>query len=192
MEGQDREAILEVLRLPQPGWQAADDRLAVVEDRQAIHEVIMRYGYISDEFLWEDLLQLYTEDIERVLSGTLDEVIRGKDALRRALQTPRLPRRSETGSDAHGMQRPMVIGQFGSRHLITGVVVRLAPDRRTARAVAQYALVVEVGEGVALERGTHEGSYVFDFRKDDENGWRFSRQMIITNTARNPVLSGRY
>jgi len=42
-------------------------------------------------------------------------------------------------------------------------------------------------EASGHRRGSHEGSYVFDFRKL-AGQWRFSRQLIVTNNAHNPMF----
>ena len=60
-------------------------------------------------------------------------------------------------------------------------------------AAAQYILVAtRDGDGPAqaggFERGSHEGSYEFEFRKGDGT-WRFSRQLIVTNNAHNPMFA---
>lgn len=182
------QAIIDLMLQPEPEWQG-EDRVGAMQDKSEIRDLVMRYGYISDAFLWDELCDLYTDDVERVLAGTLEETTRGKENLRAKLAAPLLPRRGEGGGEP--MERPMVIGTFRSRHLMADDVIRLAPDRTTARAAFQYSLVVETDDENGYDRGSHEGAYLFDFRK--ENGrWLFSRQVIITNTARNPLLARRY
>jgi SnoaL-like domain len=181
-------AILDLMLQPEPAWQG-DERIAALQDKAEIRDLVMRYGYISDAFLWDELCELYTDDVERILTGTLEETTRGKANLRAKLAAPLLPRRGEGGGEP--MERPMVIGSFRSRHLMADDVIRLAPDRGTARGAFQYSLIVETEDDGDYDRGSHEGAYLFDFRR--ENGrWLFSRQVIITNTARNPLLAKRY
>ena len=38
----------------------------------------MAYGYLEDARRWDDMLALYTDDIERELAGSLTEIVRGK------------------------------------------------------------------------------------------------------------------
>jgi hypothetical protein len=183
------DTILDLVREPEPEWQG-EERVAALQDKDAIRDLVMRYGYLSDAFRWDELVDLYTDDVERILTGTLQESVRGKAELRRKLEAPTLSRRAPDGG-AEPMDRPMVIGSFHSRHLMVDDVIRVAPDRRTARAAVQYTLIVEVEDENGYQRGSHEGSYLFSFRK--ENGrWLFSRQVIVTNTARNPLLAQRY
>lgn len=50
----------------------------------------MRYGYLEDARRWDDMLALYTDDIERVLAGSLVERVQGKAALRERLFRPEM------------------------------------------------------------------------------------------------------
>ena len=56
-------------------------RVARAEARQQIRDLIMVYGYLEDARRWDDMLALYTDDIERVLAGSLVETVQGKAAL---------------------------------------------------------------------------------------------------------------
>ena len=182
------QAIIDLALEPEHRWEG-EERIAALADKDEIRDLVMRYGYISDAFLWDDLVDLYTDDIERILTGTLEERIKGKAELRAKLAAPMLPRRGDSGAEP--MARPMVIGSFKSRHLMADDVIRLAPDRQTARAAFQYSLIVETDDESGYDRGSHEGAYLFSFRKE-KGRWRFSQQVIITNTARNPLLAKRY
>jgi hypothetical protein len=66
-------------------------------------------------------------------------------------------------------------------------VIRLGPHRTTATATLHYTLVATRDDERGFARGSHEGSYVFDFRKDGGR-WRFCRQVIITDNAYNPMF----
>jgi hypothetical protein len=159
------------------------DQLTRLEDRARIYDLVMAYGYLEDARRWDDMLALYTDDIERELAGSLTEVVRGKTELRDRLITPVM----EAKSGRVAASRDQV-EQLGLRHLIFSVAVEIAADGTTARAVAQYILVATRDGANGFERGSHEGSYEFDFRKVD-GSWRFSRQLIVTNNAHNPMFA---
>jgi hypothetical protein len=161
---------------------AIEDRLTAAEDREAIRDLIMRYGYLEDARRWDDMLALYTDDIERVLAGSLVEMIRGKAALRERLVAPVMAARSGVAAAS-----PKQVEQLRLRHLMMGEVIRLAADGTTATAAVQYVLVATRDADDGFRRGAHEGSYVFHLRK--ENGaWKFCRQLIITDNAHNPMF----
>ena len=157
--------------------------IARLEDRARVYDLVMAYGYLEDARRWDDMLALYTDDIERELAGSLTEVIRGKAELRDRLITPVMEAKS--GRVAASREQ---IEQLGLRHLIFSVSVDVADDGVTARAVAQYILVATRDGARGFERGSHEGSYEFEFRKVD-GIWKFSRQLIVTNNAHNPMFA---
>ena len=159
------------------------DALVRLEDRARIYDLVMAYGYLEDARRWDDMLALYTDDIERELAGSLAEVIRGKAELRDRLITPVMEAKS--GRVAASREH---VEQLGQRHLIFSVTVDVAADGVTARAAAQYILVATREGGNGFERGSHEGSYEFEFRKVDGT-WKFSRQLIVTNNAHNPMFA---
>jgi len=163
------------------------ERVARLEDRAQLYDLVMAYGYLEDARRWDDMLALYTDDIERELAGSLTEVVRGKAALRDRLVTPVMEAKS--GRVAASREE---VEQLGLRHLIFGVAIEVAADGASARASAQYILVATRDgaareQGGRFERGSHEGSYEFEFRTVDGT-WKFSRQLIVTNNAHNPMF----
>jgi 3-phenylpropionate/cinnamic acid dioxygenase small subunit len=159
------------------------ERLTRLEDRARLYDMVMAYGYLEDARRWDDMLALYTDDIERELAGSLTEIVRGKAELRDRLVTPVM----EAKSGRVAASRDQV-EQLGLRHLIFGVAIEVAADSNRARASAQYILVATRDGAAGFERGSHEGSYEFQFRKVDRT-WRFSRQLIVTNNAHNPMFA---
>jgi len=157
--------------------------LTRLEDRARIYDLVMAYGYLEDARQWDGMLALYTDDIERELAGSLTEVVRGKAELRDRLVTPVMEAKS--GRVAASREQ---VEQLGLRHLIFSVAVEVAADGTTARASAQYILVATRDGAAGFERGSHEGSYEFEFRKVD-GVWKFSRQLIVTNNAHNPMFA---
>jgi 3-phenylpropionate/cinnamic acid dioxygenase small subunit len=177
------EALLAVVLRPEARRPTLEARLTALEDRQAVRDRINEYAYLCDARRWDDLLALYTDDIERVLAGTLTEVVRGKAALREKLVAPTLDRRSLPGA----APPPDHLLTMRMRHLIAGDVIRLGDDGMTAAAAVQYALVATSDDERGFRRGVHEGSYVFDFRKVDGT-WLFARQHIVSDNAHNPMF----
>jgi SnoaL-like protein len=176
-------ALLEVLALPDRAPTSIEERVADLEDRQQIRDLVLRYAYLCDAREWDELLELYTDDIERVLAGTLVEQVRGKAELRERLVSPVLARKGETP----GAPPPDKLATYSLRHLIADDVVRIADDGEHATAAVAYTLVAI--DPVDRRRGAHEGAYVFSFRKD-EGRWRFCRQVIFSNSAHNPLFQG--
>ena len=75
-------AMLAVVHRSERPRTSIDERVQALEDRDEIRGLIMTYGYLCDARRWDDLLALYTDDIERVLAGSLVERVQGKPALR--------------------------------------------------------------------------------------------------------------
>ena len=179
---EELERLLQAANAPERPATTTEDRVVALEDRETIRDLIFRYGLLCDARRWDDLLDLYTDDFERELAGTLSEFASGKDRLRQLYERPELPR-------THGGAAPpptAVLTTQAVRHLITDAGIRLTADD-TAVAVARYALVAEREDGDGYRRGMHEGSYIFTFRKDDDR-WRFSRMVVFSNNARNPLF----
>lgn len=167
---------------------STDAQLTRLEDRARLYDLVMEYGYLEDARRWDDMLALYTDDIERELAGSLTEVVRGKAELRDRLVTPIM----EAKSGRVAASRDQV-EQLGLRHLIFSVAIDVPADGATARASAQYILVATRDGNTpehagGFERGSHEGSYEFEFRRVDGT-WKFSRQYIVTNNAHNPMFA---
>ena len=169
------DSVAEVLLRPRgPGT------VQLLNDEAEIRDLIMRYAHLQDLGRFDEFLELCTDDVERVLSGTLDQHARGRDDLRAKLAEP---------VAVAGERAILEPADVRSRHLITDEVVRVSPDGAHAAAVAQFAVALTPGQG-EYRHGQHEGTYLFEFRK--ENGqWRFSRQVINSNTARNPLMTTR-
>lgn len=183
MNGDEMRALLDVVQRPERARVNPEERLQALEDRNAVRALIMEYGYLCDARRWDDLLALYTDDIERVLAGSLTERVQGKAALREKLVAPTLERRSGGGEPPP----PEQLEALGLRHLMASDVVRLGDDGSTATAAVQYQLVATADDDRGFRRGAHEGSYVFDFRKE-AGTWRFCRQYIVSENAHNPMF----
>ncbi len=174
--------LLAAATTPERAVTTLEERVRAGEDREALRHLISMYGLLCDARRWGDLLELYTDDMERELAGTLSEVARGKPRLRQLYERPELPRSLPAGAPPPAA----VINTQAVRHLITDTTVRLAGDD-AAVAVARYALVAEREDGEGYRRGQHEGAYIFTFRREDGR-WRFSRMVVFSDNARNPLF----
>ena len=182
MNGGEAASLLDAATRSEHALETLDDRLERAEAREQIRDLIMAYGYLEDARRWDDMLAMYTDDIERVLGGSLVETVTGKAALRERLVAPVMRTRSGVASASPGQA-----AELGLRHLMFGDVIRIADDGKTATAAVQYVLVATRDGLDGFARGSHEGSYVFDFRKE-HGTWKFCRQLIVTNNAHNPMF----
>src|SRR6202142_1697420 len=74
------------------GRSGLEEKLQLVIDKQRIVEMINEYAFACDSRQWDVLRELYDENIERVMSGTLNETVRGRDTLIGLHANPALPR----------------------------------------------------------------------------------------------------
>jgi hypothetical protein len=182
VSGAEVDALLAAATRAEAPRATLEARLEAAEAREMIRDLIITYGYLEDARRWDDMLAMYTEDIERVLAGSLVETVRGKAALRDRLITPVMEAKSGRAAAS-----PVTVARLGLRHLMFGEVIRLGDDGLTATAAVRYQLVATSEEDGGFRRGAHEGSYVFDFRKEDGT-WKFCRQLILTDNAYNPMF----
>lgn len=183
MNAAEIDALLEVVTRAERPRTTPDERLQALEDRQAIRDLIVKYGYLCDARRWDELLALYTDDIERVLGGSLVEQVKGKANLRDKLVAPTLAHRAGDG----GAPPVSHLERLELRHLMASDVIRLSDDGATATAAVQYTMVATSEDERGFRRGAHEGSYVFEFRKDDGT-WKFCRQLVVSDNAHNPMF----
>lgn len=183
MTDDEIDQLLAVVRAPEPQPTDLEERVQRLEDVRRITDLLLEYGWLEDASRWDDLLELCTDDVERVLAGSLNERVTGKAALRAVLVAPVMPRKSGDGGPPPVEQ----INAYEVRHLINPPVVRVGGD--TATVVASYSLVATTGDGPTFRRGEHEGGYVFELRRGGPRGWRVSRMLIITENARNPLFN---
>jgi len=184
----DRELnlVLDVVRRPETPRATVEERLELLEAHRTIADLVMAYGWLCDARRWDELLDLYTDDFERTLLGTLDEHIKGKEAIRPLYERPQLPRAE--GSTNAGPPPASQLQTYELRHLIHPPVIRVADDGQTATVAAVYSLVASSGDGPDFRRGEHEGGYIFGMRREG-GGWRFASMIVISENARNPLFS---
>ena len=177
--------LLEVANSEQHSGATLEERIRLLEDLRQISDLVMRYGWLCDARRWDEVLDLYTDDFERCLAGTLDECLRGKEALREVYERPVLPRKGGGADNSGDVARTSA---FQCRHMIHPPVVRILDDGSRAVAAAVYSLVASEGEGEAFVRAEHEGGYIFGFRREPVVGWRFESMTVISEIANNPLF----
>ena len=179
---EERQQVLDVVRRAEAAPVGLEERLAAVEDRLAIEALFHRYGYLEDFGRWEELVDLYTDDVERILGGTLRQHIKGKAARLEEYARPSLPGKDGRQGDVGASDRQ----QLEIKHLITGIVVNVQGDE--ASAVARYIISAQATVGGEHRRGMHDGSYEFRFRRTPD-GWRICRMLVISGNAQNPMFT---
>ena len=184
MNLEELELVLDVVRRPESPRESLEARVTLLEDHRQIADLVMMYGWLCDARLWDELLDLYTDDFERFLLGTLDEHLVGKEALRSAYERPVLPRTGGKG----GLSRDLRPEALEIRHMIHPPVIRVSDSGDHAIVAAVYGMVVTSGDGPTTRRGEHEGGYIFELRRVPEVGWRFCKMSVISENARNPMF----
>jgi hypothetical protein len=186
MNDAEIEMLLEVVRTPERPRATLEERIQLIEDHRQLHDLVLTYGWLCDARRWDELLDLYTDDFERFLVGTLEEHLVGKEVLRERYESPVLPRKGGEGGPPPAAQ----VNTYEIRHLIHPPLVRVSDDGLGATVAAVYSIVATTGDGPDFRRGEHEGGYIFGFRKEPEVGWRFCRMVVISENARNPLFQG--
>lgn len=161
-----------------------EEKLQLVIDKQRIVEMINEYAFACDSRQWDVLEDLYDEDIERVMSGTLNETVRGRDTLIGLHANPALPRAEGVEMEKRDLTK---IKGLEIRHLVATQMVRIGNDNQTAWALCHYQMALVGQENDAWEHGLHEGTYLFSFSKAS-GAWKFTRHLIWTNNAANPMF----
>lgn len=183
MQDEELARIIEIFQKPEPQRATLEERVQAIEDREAIRQVLMGYGYLCDARRWDELFELYTDDIERELAGTLTENVKGKDQLRPLYEAPALPNKGD------GAAPPAArINTYELRHLIVGDFVRLDPSGTKGWACAAYSLVASSDADGTFTRGQHEGGYIFEMRKCEDGRWRVAKMTVFSENARNPLF----
>ncbi len=185
MDAREWEAVLDVLRRREAPRRTLEERIQLLEDKEQIRDLVMRYGFLTDAKRYDELFELYADDVERELGGTLQELVQGKDALMEVMRRPRLPRKNGVAGD---VAPPEKIRAQEMHHLTVGEVIRVADDGTEAWVAAQFTMVkvIDDPDPTKVQRGAHEGIYVFRFRKVGDE-WKFARLHVITNNAHNPL-----
>jgi hypothetical protein len=185
VRGTPYEEFLKVAPAEERPRTTVEERMRLIEDRQAIAGMIDEYGLCCDAGWWERLTALYAEDIEREILGTLAETVRGRDELIGLHRNPVLPRAAGVNTvkvDLGSLQNREI------RHLISTRIIRIADDSQAAWALAYYQMAVVGQRDGAWKRGEHEGTYVFTFTRKTGH-WQFAQHLVWSNNAVNPMFA---
>lgn len=134
----------------------AERRIELVEARGQIENLQRAYGYYLDKALYEDMLDLFTDDVQLEYSGR--GVYVGKERARILMQ------------DMPGGRTGLTEGTL-QNHLQLQGVVHVAPDGTTAKG--RWRALIQTAQ---WQKGAMigEGPYEMEYRK--ENGvWKISR-----------------
>ena len=164
--------------------QTLEEKLDFVADKQRIQEMINEYAFACDSRRWDVLQELYDENIERIMTGTLNETVQGRDKLIGLHANPALPRAQGVEMEKRDLSK---IKGLEIRHLIGTLMVRISDDNHRAWALCHYQMALTGQENDAWEHGLHEGTYLFSFSKGTGQ-WRFTQHLIWTNNAANPMF----
>jgi len=141
-----------------------NQRLTLLEDHNAIMNLNRIYGYYLDKALFNQLLDLFTEDVSLEYSGR--GVYIGKQ---RATQLMKAMPGGETGLQDGMLQNHMQIQG----------VVHVDPNGQTAKG-RWRALIMMKFAGEKGQEAWQEGIYENEYRK--ENGvWKFSKVHFYLN-----------
>jgi hypothetical protein len=161
-----------------------EDKLQFVIDKQRIIEMINEYAFACDSRYWDVLQELYDENIERIMSGTLNETVQGRDTLIGLHANPALPRAKGVEMEKRDLTK---IKGLEIRHLVATQMTRVNDDNQKAWALCHYQMALVGQENDVWEHGLHEGTYLFTFSKASGT-WKFTQHLIWTNNAANPMF----
>jgi hypothetical protein len=163
-----------------------EEQVQLLVDKDRIRSMIDEYGLCCDSANWDKLAaELYDENIERELAGTLRETVHGRAELINAHSNAQLRRAEGIDTKKVDLQR---FQNREVRHLISTRQVRISDDNQAAWALAYYQMAVSGRDDEGWKRGEHEGTYVFCFSKETGD-WRFTRHIVWSNNALNPMFA---
>jgi hypothetical protein len=138
---------------------------------------------LCDARAWDELLECYCEDVERILAGTLYERVVGKDELRRRYITPTLTR-----SDRSGDLASPKIQSLDFLHVITNEIIRLSSDGVAGWAAARGQLIAWDDGSEAFRTGSHRATWIFEFRKEG-TAWKIGKLTVYSDSGHNPMFT---
>jgi len=162
-----------------------EEKVQLLEDKRRIEELIAEYGFACDNQGWDILDEIYDDDIEREIGGTLAEKVKGKHRLIELHRSPVLPRAAGIDTVKADVNR---FRNREIRHLISTKVIRVSDDNQTAWAFAYYQMAVVGQDDAGWQRGEHEGTYIFTFSRKSGT-WKFTRHLVWSNNAVNPMFA---
>ena len=162
-----------------------EEKVQLLEDKRRLEELINEYGFACDNQGWDVLEEIYDDDIEREIGGTLAEKVLGKHELIELHRNPVLPRAAGVDTVKADVTR---FRNRELRHLISTKVIRVADDNQAAWALCYYQMAVIGQDDAGWQRGEHEGTYIFTFSRATGT-WKFTQHLIWSNNAVNPMFA---
>lgn len=129
---------------------ALEQRLAIVEDRQAIERLQNQYGYYLDNRMWREVADLFCDDRPSMEIGRRGSYV-GKARIHRFLQ------------DVLGLGRWGMLENEIMHHIQLQMIISVADDRHTASARCRAVIQGNSPPGsgkMLLAEGVYENSYV--------------------------------
>ena len=152
-------------------------RVQTAEDTEAINKLTRAYGYYLDKALWDEALDLFTEDCSVEISA-LGVYLGRKQA---AVLFKELLGKGPAKSDENGL----LWGQLYN-HLIVQGIVNIDEDGRNASG--RWRCFMQIAEfGKSAVWG--EGPYEMRYRKGDDGIWRI-RKLHFYRTYHTPFDEG--
>ncbi|RYY81968.1 MAG: nuclear transport factor 2 family protein [Comamonadaceae bacterium] len=156
---------------------ALERRLRVVDDTEAINRLTRAYGYYLDKALWDEILDLFTDDCSIEISA-LGVYLGKKQA---AVLFKDLLGQGPAKSDENGL----VWGQLYN-HLVVQGIVEIDPDGVNASGRWRcFMQIAKFGESAVWG----EGPYEIRYRKGDDGIWRI-RKLHFYRTYHTPFDEG--
>jgi hypothetical protein len=174
---------LEIIRKKERLPRELTKRVLRLEAKEAILDLQMQYAHLCDAHDWDGVLALCTDDVERVLGGSLNEVVKGKESLRDRYLNPQLKRASD-GATVPSLAVDKVY------HMTVPPVVRISEDGKKAWST-QYYSIVSIKEDHEYARGVYEGTSIFTYVKQGKN-WKIAKMVLVTNLAHSPLWAAHY
>jgi SnoaL-like domain len=177
--------VLEVAREEEPPCHTVEEAVRRLESREAIRNVMRAYCFYEDQHRWDEVVTLFTESCERIMAGTLQQTLKGRDELRAASGAP-LQRTDERWGEGASRE---TLAATSFRHLLVTEMIKIKPDNRVARLVGYCQVVATRGAAAEYERGAHEATYYIEFtRPSDDHSWLIDKLVIMTEHASNPLF----
>ncbi len=175
---------IDVVAIKEKEPTSLEGRIERLEAKETLRDLVMQYAHYTTNREVEKLLALFTDDVERVLLGSLTGITRGKPKMREWYNNPILPAR-----DGRSLPSSRAIpGSRTTRNLVGSPVVRLSDDGKEGWLTAHFSSTNSGETKEGFVRGVHEGSYIFWFVKQSD-GWKIKKWVCETEVAHDPAYA---
>lgn len=170
----------EVIRFEEAADLTIEARLARVEAKLAISNVLATYAAAVQCGDTEATWDCFSEDVEYTLDGSVTMHATGKAAV---LEHFRTHRGFIRVADGKMVWRG---NETNFRHLMYEPVIKVSDDLQTAWVTSMFSGVITKFTAVHSEKHAHEGTYVLTFRNEGDR-WRICKFYSYTELAYNPL-----